>query len=331
MNNSSTVCKCGTSERRDGNDEDYRQGVWIFVVVCFVISIGANILILVVVKRTPSMHSVTNILLCNLAVSDLVYLLWPLVGVDTFKLSGNFSCKFTWSIPTIVFVCSLLTMSLIAVERCQALVNAMASSTFRLTLHSVKYSLLAVWSLAMLGAIPVVLLLEYDVCGKKGGVHTACRIVSGSNMTLKALTVAYAVLVTFVPMIITCYCYFKIVSGVCISKTILSGTSASNEEVQMRTKLVQISVIAATAFVLCYAPVGIIAILFYLDALRPNFFSERATVAMYMPGCVKAVINPFLYAFQSTNHRTAVKSMFRCCQNKNIQTRPQDSQDFEIN
>ena len=283
MNNSSSVSKCGTSERR-ANDEDYWLGAWIIIVVCFVIGIVANILILVVVKRTPSMHSVTNILLCNLAVSDLVYLLWPLVGLNVFYFPGNFSCKFIWSIPTIVFVCSLLTMSLIAVERYQALVNAVTSSTLRLTLHNVKYSLLAVWTLAMLGAIPVVVLLEYDECGKKG--EEPCRIVKGSNKTLKALTVAYAVLATFVPMTITCYCYIRIVSGVCISKTILSGTSASNEEVQLRTKLVQISVIAAIAFVLCYAPVGIISILFYLDALRPNFFSERATVATYMPGCV---------------------------------------------
>ena len=134
MNNSSSLSKCGTSERRT-NDEDYWLGAWIIIVVCFVIGIVANILILVVVKRTPSMHSVTNSLLCNLAVSDLVYLLWPLVALDVFYFPGNFSCKFTWSIPTIVFVCSLLTMSLIAVERYQALVNAMASSTLRLTLH----------------------------------------------------------------------------------------------------------------------------------------------------------------------------------------------------
>ena len=139
MNNSSNVSKCRTSESC-GKGSDFWLGVWIIIDICFVIGIVANILILVVVKRTPSMHSATNIILCSLAVSDLVLLLWPLLAVEMFhfskllNISGNFGCKFVWSIPTIEFVYSFLTVSLIAVERYQALMNAMATSTRRLTL-----------------------------------------------------------------------------------------------------------------------------------------------------------------------------------------------------
>ena len=156
----------------------------------------------------------------------------------------------------------------------------------------------------MVSAIPVALLLEYDEKPR----HLSCRFKSSGDI-LKASTMIYYVFFIFVPIIITCYCYFGIVSVVCISKTILNGISASKEEVKMRKKLVQTSLLAATAFVLCYAPVGIISILFYLEDLTLNVFSEKAIAVMYAPVCIKAIINPFLYAFHSTNYRTAIKSM----------------------
>lgn len=312
MNNSSNFSGISTSEG-NSKDKDFWLAVWIVIDMCFVIGVVANILILVVVKRTPSMHSAINVLLCSLAISDLVLLLWPCVGMEVFfyfskvvKYTGNFGCKFASSIPTIVFVYSFLTVSLIAGERYRALVNAMDSSTRRLTLKNVKYALLVVMIIAMISAVPAAVLLEFDKEDRD-----SCRL-RGSGDIMKALISTYYILFIFVPMIITCYCYFRIVSGVCISKTILKATSASREEVQMRRKLVQTSVLAATAFVLCYAPVGIISILFYLEDVTANVFGMRAIIALYVPMCVKAIINPFLYAFHSTNYRTAVKSMCRC-------------------
>ena len=314
MSNNTT---CDTSgaffERRN---KQFFQYFRIIVTVLLVVGVIANILILVVVKRTPSMHSVTNVLLCNLAVSDLVTLLWPLVKIYALRLYadkyGILRCKFTPAIPRITFVCSVLTLSLLAWQRYQALVHTM-SSAFSFTQEKVKYFVALIWTLAVLNAVPIFVLLKSNDAFSQG---RRCKIDEGSaKSAMKALTITYIVLFIVIPVALTLYCCFKIMYGVYISKTILSGTSAGNEEVQMKKKLVWTSILATTAFILCYAPVGIYSVLFCFQVLPPNFSGARhafSIILFVIPTCLKAMINPFLYAFQSTNYRKAVKGMFRC-------------------
>ena len=297
--------------------------VWVIMMVLFVIGVVANILILVVLKRTPSMHSVTNVLLCNLAVSDLMFLLRPLLDVVVSYLIElnspgpvfDIFCKFLFAIPNVLFACSVLTLTVIAVERYQALVNTMASK-LKLTSNNVKYIILAVWIIGFVSAVPDYIFVTGSVDLKTG--QNICSFIEGSIGIVKNLTVTFVVLVVFVPMKVICFCYFRIIYGVYVSKTILSINSAGNEETRMRRKLVKISMLATVAFILCFGPRGVITVLFYLELLPEEFFKNRAIVVVYVLSFLKPIINPFLYAFQSTNYHVAIKSMFRsrCCKTR---------------
>ena len=293
--------------------------VWVIMIVLFVIGVVAKILILVVVKRTPSMHSVTNVLLYNLAVSDLMYLLWSLLAVAEFYLiklnshvpAFDIFCKFYSAILNVLFACSVLTLSLIAVERSQAaLVNTMASK-LKLTSKNVKYIILAVWIIGFASAVPDYVFVTGSVEPKTG--QNICRFVKGSIGITKNLAITYVVLLVFVPMKVICFYYFRIIYGIYVSKTILSRNSAGNEETRMRRKLVKISILVTVAFILCFGPSGVISVLFYLELLPQEFFINRAIAVVYVLSFLKPIINPFLYAFQSTNYHAAVKSMFRSC------------------
>ena len=288
------------------------------MIVLFVIGVVAKILILVVVKRTPSMHSVTNVLLCNLAVSNLMYLLRSLLAVAEFYLINlnshvpafDIFCKFYSAIPNVLFACSVLTLSLIAVERSQALVNTMALK-LKLTSKNVKYIILAVWIIGFASAVPDYIFVTGSVEPKTG--QNICRFVKGSVGIMKNLAITYVVLLVFVPMKVICFYYFRIIYGIYVSKIILSRNSAGNEETRMRRKLVKISILVTVAFILCFGPSGVISVLFYLELLPQEFFINRAIAVVYVLSFLKPIINPFLYAFQSTNYHAAVKSMFRSC------------------
>lgn len=162
--------------------EDFieREVFWqFFAIIWFaLLAIGvlANLLIVVVVKRVRSMHSVTNLLLCNLAVSDLVTILGSLPRILS-KLNKlmitDIYCKLNGAIPRITFAGSIMTLCLLAVLRYDALVNTM-NQRFRLSLRGTKYAICIIWTLAFLLAVPssVFLKAEEEIVGKKKVVHS---------------------------------------------------------------------------------------------------------------------------------------------------------------
>ena len=189
-----------------------------------------------------------------------------------------------------------LTLSLIAVERSQAI--------------------LAVWIIGFVSAVPDHIFVTGSAELKIG--QNTYSFAEGSAGIMKNLKITYVFLLVFVPMDVICFCYFKIIYGVYVSKTILSINSAGNEEIRMRRKLVKISILVTVAFILCLGPAGVITVLVCFDLLPEEVFKNRAIVVTYFLSFLKHTINPFLYAFQSTNYHVAIKSMFRsrCCKTR---------------
>ena len=94
-------------------------------IVVIVISTPGNLLLIFVVWRNPSMHTFTNCMICNCAVSDLLSTLIPgvLNVVDTLKththgwIFGSFICNFLylcmyWSVSV-----TIISLTVIAVDR----------------------------------------------------------------------------------------------------------------------------------------------------------------------------------------------------------------------
>ena len=203
----------------------------------------------------------------NLAVSDLIFLLWPLLSVAVFHLitltshglAFDIFCKFLSAIPNVLFACSVLTLSLIAVERSQAI--------------------LAVWIIGFVSAVPDHIFVTGSAELKTG--QNTYSFAEGSAGIMKNLKITYVFLLVFVPMDVICFCYFKIIYGVYVSKTILSINSAGNEEIRMRRKLVKISILVTVTFILCLGPAGVITVLVCFDLLPEEVFKNRAIIVTY--------------------------------------------------
>ena len=109
----------------------------VLTIGCLVFSLVGvvlNIIVLAVVRQIRSMHTVTNYLLENVALPDLLTLIWPsnigslrVFGPNMDNATGNFLCKFIDFFPLVTMSVSALTLTTLAVERYQGLVKPLSS------------------------------------------------------------------------------------------------------------------------------------------------------------------------------------------------------------
>ena len=141
----------------------------VLTICCLVFSlvgIVLNSIILAVVRHIRSMHTVTNYMLANVALADLLTLIWPsnmssFLGPNIGNATGNFLCKFIDFFPLVTMSVSALTLATLAVERHQGLVKPF-SSRLKLTKKSVLYVIFVVWILALAYLTPFLFFTEFN-------------------------------------------------------------------------------------------------------------------------------------------------------------------------
>lgn len=138
--------------------------------VIVIIGLIRNSLILIVVKKKRCMHTTTNVFLANLALADLLTLLWCISGL---ALKGSIThpggvlrdvlCKFITMnhMAGISLLVAGLTLTLVSVERYNALVNPL-NVNLRLTLGNVKYAIAVMWISGFVFVLPLFVVEYWD-------------------------------------------------------------------------------------------------------------------------------------------------------------------------
>ena len=110
-----------------------------------------NTMVVRVVHKTREIHTTTNFLLANLAVSDVIAILMFPMNFGTLGGFGpsvqsftKFSCKGV-IVGTIAIASSASTLSLIAVERYHAILKPF-SSNLRLNEENIKKAIALIWT-----------------------------------------------------------------------------------------------------------------------------------------------------------------------------------------
>ena len=145
----------GSADHHSDNEDSSTPGT-IVIINCvlnaplMLISILGNALVLAAIIRTPSIRSTSMIMLCSLAVSDLLvgFLVQPIYIAD--ELTKNPVIVLVWDTigPSLCLV-SLLTITAITVDRFLALHYHMRYATL-VTKSRVKYTLVIIWLISFL-------------------------------------------------------------------------------------------------------------------------------------------------------------------------------------
>ena len=283
-------------------------------------SIG-NALVVLVVWRTPSMHTTTNYLLSSLACADLLTLVWcpgvydyALSNVQLQKVTGDYICKFFTgnAIQAVTINVSAITLTLIAVERYNALVRPMVTEA-RFNKKNVRYAIALTWIIGVVSCIPDFMYISYSKtmgkCSRPWTLDQAHR--------RKTHIITTTVFLILIPLLIMSYCYLQIMKGLYLTKTVFSQAVASQDFKQEKKNLAKLLLSVTIVFYICCLPFGIFMI--YVVCMEPLGKEQMERGPLNTAhGVVRFLLfanssfNPFLYAWQSSNYREGFKRFAKC-------------------
>ena len=288
-----------------------------FVILLAGITVGiagliGNVLVIRIVHKTREMHTTTNYLLANLAVSDVITILVGplfyvshLVGYLTDGF-GRFACKFS-ALLNISLMVSSFTLTVIAVERYHALLKPF-STGLRLKEDNIKQAIALIWISSVLFCLPFFVFQEWSEA------HSTCigPLSLRMNQASKIYLIIDLVLNSYFPVAGFFYCYGSLIKGLYFTNTVCPETE--EERSTEKKKLVITFVLATAGFVIGYLPT---AVLYSVIALGEDkhidfkLYSNLLAVFYFLFYCSLS-FNPILYAFRSTNFQEGFKRIIFC-------------------
>ncbi|XP_078345438.1 melanocyte-stimulating hormone receptor-like [Oculina patagonica] len=249
-----------------------------------IISIIGNTLVLAAILRTPSLRSPSTVLLCSLALSDLLagFVVQPIYIAS--ELTEN-----TLLIQVLTVMSfsacgvSLSTMTAISVDRFLALHYHMRYPNL-MTTHRAMYISITLWLLTFL-----------------------LSFLSFWNINAYYFAAASSIVLC---LIISTFCYIRIYRIVCRhqlqihaqQQAVESFNAENNQNLKRSTKSAKNAFIFYIAMILCYTPLFInMTMLGISHKELENAWNLTDTLAF-----MNSSINPFLYCWRLRELRTAV-------------------------
>ena len=278
---------------------------WLFSIASIpflLIGVIGNILVIRIVHKTPDMHSVTNYLLANLAVSDVMAILvmwpWMLCNTNGFVKKMENYCWISVFLYINVVVSSV-TLTVLAVERYHALLKPLRSG-LRLTTGKVKKNIAVIWIFGVIISLPCVF-QKYKA-----------REIQFCFVTSKAFFFLFSVVIIYLPSAVFIFCYGSLIKGLYFDNTIcVMDAEIQDDRTTEKKKLVITFLLATVNFIAGYGPTAIFESLVHTGAIRENIVVE--TILCFLCFC-SPCLNPVLYAFRSTSFQQGFKRIIFCCE-----------------
>lgn len=291
----------------------------VLYVLIVIVGLLGNTLVIIIVCKTRSMITTTNILLVNVAVADLISLIWcpiPLVvnllGKHASGVAADYICKFFtgYSVTCVTVMVTYISLVVLAMERYYAIVKPFKQALVS-TNKRMYYVVGVIWIMAATSSLPAFIFSEYD---EKSGRCLDPWTLEKAGL-LKWLFVLTAVFSMFFSSCLF-FCYFQILRGIYVKKTVCSAETAASRHSSMKEKrkLTIISMTVTLAYHLCYLP--FLTFEMYIAFQSYQSILENYEVLykvyrifgfiMYVNSC----LNPFFYGFQSSNYRRNFKRIF---------------------
>lgn len=275
-----------------------------FYAVVVLVGIFGNLLFVSVVRKRRSMKTVVNFLLTNVAVSDIISLVFLVPGMILrfFRHPngnlGNFLCKFVTMdrIAGISLLVSGITLTIISVERHNALLRPM-ETRLKLNRKRTKITICFTWALSVAIVSPLIINERYIE------EHQAC--ISDWNTSAHfAYWVCLATMVG-ISVVILFFCYFRILKAIYSGKIMQPNESNfSEKDTQDKRKIIKLLLMMTVSFLVCFLPFILVSAM--VDISAHSALYRVPYFLVYSSCCV----NPVVYIFQSANYRAGLKDLW---------------------
>lgn len=297
------------------------------LILLFILSFLSNISIFYQIMNTKSTRTVTNYLICNLAVADILFTSGgPLVAVARISgtwILGNFVCKM---MIYVLFTCAFVliwTMTIISIDR-NICINK--TSMKRLTPKAIVIIIIFIWILAFASFIP--LGMFFNVREFPFGITTVkiCTLVWPRFTTFRLsvfFTSVLCVVGFVIPLTIMAVNYFQILRKFCRSRRAIRQTSINNEATnslrhrrtrdQRDIKVVKTLVLIVVLFLLMWLPIFITFVAIQLDGMSESMqLSSQTLIATLSIALANGFVNPFIYGVMNDRLRRGIIVCFTC-------------------
>lgn len=295
--------------------------------IILIAGVLGNILVCIVIVRNTSMHTATNYYLFNLAISDLIYLLFGLpfeVILFWHQYPYLFGSTFCWLSRLIKDTCtfvSVLTIVAFSIERFLAICYPLHVYVMCGFKRAVRI-IIVIWAISIVCAIPFGLYTDVHYLrfpkeyGPELKESALCRMTESPPIPVWELS---AILFYVLPLIFLLVFYTRIVVEIqnkLKDNNVLGVRHGSNSSHMKRTRsrraVIRMLVVVVITFFICWSPFHIqhvlspylIRVVDFETAIILNTVLFMTSGIFYYTSCT---INPIIYNVMSKRYRTAFR------------------------
>ena len=254
----------------------------------FLISMPGNFMVCVIITRRRKMKTITNFLILNLAISDVLYTLYVPLDIVVTEAArwpfAHFFCKLFFPLMTLSICVSALTLMALALSRFWAVVFPLHR---QISITQVKISLIFIWLIGIVEVLPYAVFLHVS------DEHT-CDENWPSENSKKAYTVFLFFLQFVIPLTAITFAYTMV--GLELKKGSRRSENRTLEQTRNEEsrKVIRMLVVITVAFALCNLPSSIFWLINDFSSTKISSFDD--IIAFFnILDFGNAAVNPLIY------------------------------------
>ncbi|CAG0897682.1 unnamed protein product [Darwinula stevensoni] len=270
-----------------------------------------NTLVVLVVLANQQMRSTTNILIFNLALADLLFIIFcvPFTATDYAVPSWPFGqvwCKIVQYLVIVTAYASVYTLVMMSFDRYLAVVHPITSMSIR-TERNTYFAIVVLWALILVMCVPVLFAHGIIVYEHKYDSRAKC-LFKELEWDLPAFQISFFATSYVIPLGLICTLYLFMLNRLWTGVGPSGHVSAESRRGKKRvTRLV---VVVVAIFAVCWLPIQVILVLKSLGKYDTNSWAKvMAQIVSHVLAYMNSCVNPILYAFLSDNFRKAFRKV----------------------
>ncbi|KAL4623425.1 melanopsin-like [Arapaima gigas] len=270
-----------------------------------------NALVIYVFCRSRTLRTPGNIFVVNLAVADFLMSLTqaPIFFVASLHrrwVFGEHACELYAFCGGLFGICSMMTLTAIAADRCLAITRPLAVLG-RVNRHRVGAILGVLWVYSLGWSLPPFFGWSAYV---PEGLQTSCSWDYMSfTASVRTYTVLLFIFVFFIPLTIIGSCYLAIFRTIRAARREVleldcGESQKAYERMRSEWKMAKVALLVILLFVISWSPYSVVALTAtagYSHLLTPYMNSVPAVIAK-----ASAIHNPIIYAITHPKYRMAI-------------------------
>lgn len=288
------------------------------------LGVVGNLALILVIARQRELHNVTNVLIANLSVSDLLMSLvcLPFTFIYTFMdhwVFGAVMCKLNSLVQCCSVSVSIFSLVLIAIERHQLILHPRG---WRPSLNHACLGISLTWALAVLTATPFLLFSRVtdaplkqlpSVFQEQYRGKVVCVEEWPSREIKLTYTTGMLVLQYITPLTFIFICYLKIYTRLQRRNNMMDRIR-ENKYRSSETKRINIMLFSiVVAFAVCWLPLNVFnAVIDWNHEVAMHCTHNLLFSLCHLTAMCSVCINPVFYGFLNRNFQRDLRA-FRLC------------------